>query len=233
VLAFPQKWDEQKIKTDQHNEYVTLKVTQGGTAVVADYPFNWIEPPIPQNHFCLIAAASCEGYPNPVDSIKDVFSLGDFASWVTANKAIAWRNTQMSDPGDVVTFTSPLKPPSDWGGGFVQIQAVVTNMPIGVSVAFSTGVPNPPLNLNPTKTTQSNQSLGVPEVYLPAGYSSYLSYSLWRNGLQIPPEATLQLNFQAVTTAASPLWGFGVRRANGWEEVITLGSLQYRALQKV
>ena len=193
LLNWPSLWRQNGIKTSKGDEGVPVSVTKKGDVWVAASPFAWMPVPLPQtnDHYCLISRVSTERNPN---NIPDAGTLDDFAKFVANNRGFAWHNVTMVT-GNPPTWSQNIRYDQGDEEGYIYVFLKCTNIPNGCEVAFSCGKPGPQplINLNKTAiTTYPSQAVGI-YTRIPAGFSSYINYSFWANGRQIPGGASITL----------------------------------------
>lgn len=228
LLNWPQVWSTNTIKPQSGNPSVALTAQTANQQVVAAEPFFFTpQMVVPQgDHVCLISQVVTTAHPNPIPATT---TMNDFATFVSTNRGIAWRNIEIINMPTIPPGANP-----DWTmsvnytqGATTEVVNVIlqcTNIPVGCSVGFtcSTPGPNPLLTLATTNVTNATSfTVGVTSS-IPAGFVSNIQYWFFSNGKTIPGGASvaLQAIYVPGTGATSkrfarPLSHFGIKNVRG------------------
>lgn len=199
LFLFPSLWVENQMLTSSGQKQVSASVQKQGDIVVPIEPFT--NRPTSDIHHCLIGRVITDGHPNPLPTQGQVTTMDDLAKFILNNPGYAWRNVVLVSR-DVPTFTHYFNLSTGNEGGNVRMGINCKGITPKSRVAFSCGTPIPSgpdkgklIELVPTEVTQSDMFLGTIDYYLPANFTTTVSYSYWANP---PIQANWDLRFEAI-----------------------------------
>jgi len=203
MILWPKMWAQHPILTDQKKDYIDISSGATGQNWIADTPFRWRPETAPNDHFCIISRVETAAHPNP---IPDIIKISDLAAFLCNNRGFAWRNvtTVMGSPPEL---NVPVLYEQGPEAHYMYVILECSKLPIGSSIAFTCGTPGPEplLTLQKTNiTTYPNFFAGVMST-VPAGFTSYVTYSFWSNNLPVPADASIGLKAVYLTSTGHPL----------------------------
>ncbi|RKH21530.1 hypothetical protein D7Y13_04365 [Corallococcus praedator] len=192
LLLYPNKWQNNALKTSDQQLQVFVQATQPGDIAVTDNPFVWEPSAISGDHYCLISRVSTPKHDNP---IPQVGSYTDLTAFILNNPGFGWRNVSLTSANSP-TFDTTVDYTQGTEAGSITFQLECTNVPGGASVAFSAGTPGPDplIVLEKTTVPQNNGSWNTSVTCdVPANYQTNITYSYWANGTTPQPGFKLRL----------------------------------------
>jgi hypothetical protein len=200
LILYPDQWENNALQTSTGQTSVPFTVNPGEIAITVN-PFTWT----PQNSSCcLIGRIVTPVHPNPIPQVGDIF---DYSSWRQNNRATAFRNITLVSR-DSTSWTQDVYYSQGAIGAKVQFIITCTNVPVGAKVALSAGTPGPTpvMDIEPTTVTNAASFVVGMECYVPADYTSNISFSYWANG-NIPPKGfSIKMSAQVVVPPGHELY---------------------------
>ena len=203
LILWPSAWSKNLLQTSRGNPSYDFSVAAGARLVTQD-PFLWIPEPIQGDQYSLIGCVVTPKHPNP---IPEDGSITSFAKYISDHPDMAWRNEVTADPSSPVISRTVEYSQGDRGAETI-ILITAEHAPVGSLVSFSAGTPgpNPPLVLDPVTISNNIKfSAGVTS-YIPAQYSTLLTYSWYSNGKTPLPGMTFVLSAYIPVNSSSELY---------------------------
>jgi hypothetical protein len=191
MLLWPQQWISQGfIVGNEKRNYFDITATRPNQIVVSN-AFQLVSPDKPQDHYCMIAYAQmppAEEEPNP----GYMSSMEQFATWVSENPNVAWRNTvDMPQTAATWNWTVPITGPDKAASMLIGVQC--QSMPVKSQYEFKiaggttpSGESFPTINSGLREVLNPNENVALP-VKWPGKVQTTLNITWYANGQPAPP----------------------------------------------
>lgn len=174
ILLYPFLWQQNQLATSDGNMAPPFNIKAGAIGASTN-AFRWV----PQNvsdHYCMIAVALSQGFPNPLQGVNKVTSL---AETLANYPNIAQRNMQMIR-GAVPQMVSRAAYTQGDETQTMDLVVHFQNIPKGSAYTVSSGTPlnGETLRLDGTDTKTNNFKIGWTDKTVPAQWSTMFDWTL-------------------------------------------------------
>jgi len=190
LLLHPSDWTKNQLKDEKGNTRIPFTAPSNQRMVLST-PFVW-DNPVADQHYCLVSRIITKRHPNPIPTS---FAGSDgFYKWLKESPGIGWRNITFVNPSlPTNTSTTDLHIPQERDSHDALIYLETIDIPIGVTVSFSSCDIDHPFQLEPQNITISHQFFYV-FTRLNGGTMGKVTFTYNRNGIEVPENAKLILH---------------------------------------
>jgi len=190
-------------------DHVPVTAPTANAGFAPDTPLLWTPGwPPPGHHYCLVSRVATAEHPNP---IPNTGSFSDFATWVSQNGGIGWRNVTVVNTGSPeITFKTFYDQEDE--PGLMDILITAIDCPVGSEVWFSSGtkLENGQYIAIPPRSIDLNPQTWGTQAYIPSNWQTTFVGGYRSNNKGAPgPNFSVALRVQFAPAFKSPLYQLG------------------------